>query len=162
MKIGLFGFGAGPAMIPLIEYEAVFRYKWVSKGEFLDILSLGYSLPGPISLKLAGVIGYKVAKIPGFIVSVISISLPALSLIMILLSLYIKFKDHERVIAVFQAVRPVIIALLFYTAINLIPKQNSSFPQFLIGLITFILILLYKIPPVYFIIIAAIIGFLLF
>lgn len=60
-RIGLFGFGGGPTMIPLVHNEVVVRYKWMDKDEFSNVLAIGNTLPGPIATKMAGYIGYKVS-----------------------------------------------------------------------------------------------------
>ena len=59
-RTGVTGYGGGPSTIPLIEYEAVQKYKWMTEDEFGDILALANTLPGPIATKMAAYIGYKV------------------------------------------------------------------------------------------------------
>ncbi len=56
-KIGLFTFGGGYAMIPLIEREVIDNRKWVERRDFLDLLTLAQSVPGPMSLKTAVFVG---------------------------------------------------------------------------------------------------------
>ena len=57
LRIGLFGFGGGPSVIPLIKHECVDRYHWMSDAELLDALAFGNALPGPIAVKLAAHVG---------------------------------------------------------------------------------------------------------
>ena len=59
-KIGLFTFGGGYAMVPLIEAEIIERRRWLPQGEFLDLLTLAQSSPGPIAVNTSVFIGYKV------------------------------------------------------------------------------------------------------
>ena len=60
-KIGLFTFGGGYAMIPLIESELVSRKKWLGEDEFTDMLAIAESTPGPIAINSATYAGYKIA-----------------------------------------------------------------------------------------------------
>ena len=59
LKIGLFTFGGGYAMIPVIEREVVTRHHWVEERDFFDLLTLAQSAPGPISLNASVFVGYK-------------------------------------------------------------------------------------------------------
>ncbi|MFX5046182.1 chromate transporter, partial [Acinetobacter baumannii] len=52
-RIGIFGFGGGPTMVPLFYTECVKKYKWVTDEDFSDNLALANALPGPIATKLA-------------------------------------------------------------------------------------------------------------
>ena len=69
LKIGLFTFGGGYAMIALLENEFVAKKKWIEKDEFLDLTAIAESTPGPIAINAATYIGYKRAGILGSIVS---------------------------------------------------------------------------------------------
>ena len=63
-KVGVFAYGGGPSMIPLVQEEVVDVNGWMTIEEFTDALAMGYALPGPIATKMAAYIGYKVAHIP--------------------------------------------------------------------------------------------------
>ena len=60
MKIGLFTFGGGYAMIPLIQRETVDNKKWISDDDILEIIAIAESTPGPIAINAATFIGYRV------------------------------------------------------------------------------------------------------
>ena len=111
-RIGLFGFGGGPSMIPLVEAEVVGTYGWLTRPEFLDAFAFGNALPGPIVTKLAGYVGYQVAGVPGAVVALVGIVLPTVLMMVGLASLYARYR-HLAVIRNFLlGVRPVIVALL--------------------------------------------------
>ncbi|MCK4235643.1 MAG: chromate transporter, partial [Candidatus Krumholzibacteria bacterium] len=59
LRVGLFGFGGGPALIPLIEKEVVDHYGWLTAEEFIDVLAMANALPGPIATKMALCIGLR-------------------------------------------------------------------------------------------------------
>ena len=86
-KTGLFTFGGGYAMIALLESEFIDRQKWLSKEEFLDMVALAESTPGPIAINSATYIGYKVAGVPGAAAATLGVCLPSL-LIIYLISLF--------------------------------------------------------------------------
>src|SRR5690606_13803353 len=61
MRVGAFGFGGGPSMIPLVRTEVVKTNAWMSDEEFMELYAVASSLPGPISTNLAGFFGWRVA-----------------------------------------------------------------------------------------------------
>ncbi|GAM76132.1 chromate transporter [Vibrio ishigakensis] len=75
-RIGLFGFGGGPTMIPLVHKEVVDNYQWMDDDEFSNVLAIGNTLPGPIATKMAGYIGYKVGGVFGCINAVVATIIP--------------------------------------------------------------------------------------
>ncbi|GAA0591267.1 chromate resistance efflux protein ChrA [Virgibacillus siamensis] len=109
---GILGYGGGPASIPLVENEVVDRYGWMSIQEFSEVLALGNALPGPISTKMAGYIGYEVGGIPGAIIGVFATVAPSLMLMIALLGILYKYKDSPKVQRLTMYVRPVIAILL--------------------------------------------------
>ncbi|WP_174616399.1 chromate transporter [Virgibacillus ihumii] len=109
---GILGYGGGPASIPLVENEVVDRYEWMSIQEFSEVLALGNALPGPISTKMAGYIGYEVGGIPGAIIGVFATVAPSLILMIALLGVLYKYKDSPKVQRLTMYVRPVIALLL--------------------------------------------------
>jgi len=80
--IGLFTFGGGYAMIPLISRELVTRRKWLTPEEFQEALALGSSIPGPIAPNIAFLCGSKVAGVPGALLSELSCVLPSFLVIL--------------------------------------------------------------------------------
>src|SRR5690606_39908313 len=82
-RVGILGYGGGPASIPLIHKEVVSTYKWMKDEEFGDMLALANTLPGPIATKLAGYIGYRVSGILGLLNAVLATILPTIVLLKI-------------------------------------------------------------------------------
>ncbi|MGO4889607.1 chromate transporter [Anaerobacillus sp. MEB173] len=109
---GIVGYGGGPASIPLIEYEVVHRYGWMTVEEFSEVLALGNALPGPIATKMAGYIGYDVAGGIGAFVAVFATVVPSLLLMIVLLGILYKFKDSPKVKSLTAIIRPTIAILL--------------------------------------------------
>ncbi|MDT8860904.1 chromate transporter [Alkalihalobacillus sp. MEB130] len=109
---GILGYGGGPASIPLVEYEVVAKYQWMTVEEFSEVLALGNALPGPIATKMAGYIGYEVGGAFGAFVGVFATVAPSLVLMIGLLGLLYKFKDSPKVKNMTSLVRPTIAILL--------------------------------------------------
>ncbi len=119
------GFGGGPAIIPLIQREAVNRYKWLTEEEFADALAIGNSLPGPIATKLASYIGYRVAGWPGVIAGLLATLISTL-VIVILGDVIIRYSHTPALGAALQAVRPVVVVLIAQSAYVL---GKKAFPK---------------------------------
>ncbi|MDR7318334.1 chromate transporter [Brevibacillus nitrificans] len=107
-RIGIFGFGGGPTMVPLFHTECVKKYKWVTDEDFADNLALGNALPGPIATKLAAFIGYRVKGWKGALVANIGVVLPIVIVMIALLEVIYKWKDAPGVYGMIQAIGPVI------------------------------------------------------
>ncbi len=123
-RVGIFGFGGGPAMIPLMKVECVERYAWMTETEFVDALALGYSLPGPIAAKMAVVVGWQAGGGLGAFAAFVGVMLPAMVLMMALMGAYWRFKEAPAVIGAMKVVRPVVIGLLLYTVVDLFPSAG--------------------------------------
>lgn len=115
LKIGLFSFGGGYAMIPLIQKEIEVN-GWLTPSQFVDIIAIAEMTPGPIAVNSATYVGYKSAGIFGGAVATFGVALPSLVLILIVSRLFIKFKDHPLNVMIFYGIRPVIVGLIFASA----------------------------------------------
>lgn len=107
-RIGLFGFGGGPTMIPLVHKEVVDNYKWMSDDEFANVLAIGNTLPGPIATKMAGYIGYKVGGKIGCINAVFMTIIPLIIVMIAGLGLLNEYRDKPWVAGMAQGVLPVV------------------------------------------------------
>lgn len=88
LRVGIFGYGGGPSMIPLVHKETVEKFEWMDDTEFSDLLALANALPGPIATKMGGYIGYRVAGVVGMINAILATILPTiLAMILLLTSL---------------------------------------------------------------------------
>ena len=83
-KIGAFTFGGGFAMIPLIEREMIDRRGWIARGDFLELLTLAQSAPGPIALNSAVFVGYKIAGYRGAFSAVAGVAIPYLGTLLVI------------------------------------------------------------------------------
>ncbi|EIM07220.1 chromate transporter [Planococcus antarcticus DSM 14505] len=125
-RVGLLGFGGGPAAIPLFHREAVINYKWMTEDEFGDTLALGNTMPGPIATKMAGYIGYRVNGIIGCLVALAASVVPTVVLMIILLGILQKYKDLEWVNSMSAAVVPVVGVMLAVMTWDFFQKSGKA------------------------------------
>jgi chromate transporter len=99
IKIGLFGFGGGYAMISLIQGEIVNRYGWLTSGEFTDIVAISQMTPGPIGINSATYVGYTTVLNAGYgpfwavlgsMTATLAVVLPSLILMIVISKYFIK------------------------------------------------------------------------
>lgn len=113
MKIGVFTFGGGYAMIPIIQREVITRRGWISEQEFLDLLTLAQSAPGPISLNTAVFVGYKMYGYRGALTSLAGVVLPSFVIMLLIAVFFAQVRHNALIDAAFKGIRPVVVALMF-------------------------------------------------
>lgn len=170
-KIGLFGFGGGYAMLPLIQQEVVVSNEWITVNEFTDIVAISQTTPGPISFNSATYIGFKavntaghglLASIFGSAVCTLAVSIPSFGLITLVSVFFFKFKDNRYVRAAMFGIKPAVIGLIAAAGIMLINGNNFiDYKSWIIFSAVF-LASLKKIDPILLIAIAAVAGFLIY
>ncbi|HAQ07380.1 MAG TPA: chromate transporter [Bacillus bacterium] len=111
-RVGMLGYGGGPASIPLVHKEVVEKYKWMDDEEFGDVLALANTLPGPIATKMAGYIGYRVAGFLGLANALLASIIPTILLMILLLTSLSAYKDQPWVQGMTKAVVPVVGVML--------------------------------------------------
>ncbi|AVQ99985.1 chromate transporter [Oceanobacillus iheyensis] len=125
-RVGILGYGGGPASIPLIQKEVIEKYKWMDNEEFGDLLALGNTLPGPIATKLAGYIGYRVSGVWGMLNAVVATIVPTIILMIILLGSLSSIKGYDWVQGMTAAVIPVVGMMLAVLTWQFIAKSGSG------------------------------------
>lgn len=153
-KVGLFGFGGGPSMIPLIQEEVVEVQTWLTREEFLDAFAFGNTLPGPIATKLAGYVGYKVAGVGGAISGLLGMTVPTIIFMIALGTLYLRYRDAPALEGFLRGVRPVVIALLLMVVWQFVPSAFGAPAQWLgawalwlVAIAAFVLGAFYNVHP---------------
>ena len=120
-KIGLFTFGGGYAMIPLVK-ELVLKYDWVTEEEFYNFIGVCESTPGPIAINMATFIGAEQGGILGSICATFGVVLPSLIIIILVASILSKFIKNKYVQFFLKGVKPVVVGLILSTGIVLLAK----------------------------------------
>jgi chromate transporter len=133
-RTGVTGYGGGPSTIPLIEHEAVKKYKWMTEEEFGDVLALANTLPGPIATKMAAYIGYKVKGGLGAFVAILTHVLPSVIALISLLGTLYMFRESPIVGGMVQGVTPIIGFMLTEMAYRFFEKgrKGLGWPKMLV------------------------------
>lgn len=118
-KIGVFTFGGGYAMIPLIEAEVIDRRGWIARKDFLELLTLAQSAPGPIALNTAVFVGYKMNRYAGALAAVMGVVVPSFTIILLIAMFFADVRDNVWVDAAFRGMRPAVVALIVAPIIGL-------------------------------------------
>ena len=159
-KIGMFTLGGGYAMIPLIEEEVVFRHKWISKEELLDLIAIAQSCPGVFAINTAIFIGYKLRKTPGAIAAALGTALPSFLIILAIAIFFHQFEDNRIIAAMFKGIRPAVAALIAVPTCRLGQRAKLNRYTIWIPIVCALAIWALGVSPIYIIIIAALAGYL--
>ena len=139
-KIGLFTFGGGYAMIPLIEAEIVNRKNWISKEDFLDLLAVAQSCPGVFAINISVFIGYRLRGVKGGLLCALGTALPSFIIILLIAMFFHQFKDNPYVAAMFRGIRPAVVALIAIPTFNMAKKAKLNRYTFWIPVVSALLI----------------------
>ncbi|MDH6356375.1 chromate transporter [Parabacteroides sp. PF5-9] len=172
IKIGLFGFGGGYAMLSLIQAEVVERYGWITLQEFTDIVAISQMTPGPIGINSATYIGYtavhnagysSLIAISGSVLATFAVCLPSFILVLIISASYSRFKQNRYVEAAFMGLRPATVGLIGAAALLLMNSENFiDYKSLLIFGFAFVLTWKFKVHPILMIFLAGIAGLFLY
>ena len=133
LKIGFFGFGGGYAMLSLIQNEVVVRHGWITAAQFTDIVAVSQITPGPIAINSATYIGYTVAGFWGSVVATVGVSLPSLTIMVLLTRFFFKLRNNRYVAGVVSAMTPVVLGMILSAALLLMFPANSEEASFIDG-----------------------------
>ncbi|MDR1938974.1 MAG: chromate transporter, partial [Tannerellaceae bacterium] len=133
IKIGLFNFGGGYAMLSLIQDEVVDRHAWITMQEFTDIVAVSQMTPGPIGINSATYVGYTAVLNAGYppqvavlgsCLATLAVCLPSFILILIISYSFARFKKNKYVEAAFLGLRPATVGLIAAAALLLMNSEN--------------------------------------
>lgn len=110
-KIGLFTFGGGYAMLPLIMSE-VQTNGWLTQSELVDFIAVSESTPGPFAINIATYVGSETGGFFGSVFATLGVVLPSFIVILIVAQCYEKFKENRVVKGVLSGLRPAAIGLI--------------------------------------------------
>ena len=118
-KIGLFSIGGGMATLPFL-MDLTKKYNWYTASELANIVAISESTPGPVGVNMATYAGYNAAGIPGALIATLSLTAPALIIIIIIARFLENFSENPTVKAVFYGIRPTVAALIGYAVWELL------------------------------------------
>lgn len=126
MKIGLFTFGGGYAMISMIESICVERKKWISHEDMMNITVLAESTPGPISINCATFVGYRQAGFWGALAATVGVILPSFAVIYAISMFLDNFLEIQLVANAFKGVKIAVGLLILDTGWNMLQKMSKN------------------------------------
>jgi chromate transporter len=126
LKIGLFTFGGGYAMIALLENEFVEKKKYLEKDEFLDMVAIAESTPGPIAINAATYIGYKNAGVPGSVMATVGVCVPSFVIIYLISLFFDAFLSFALVEYAFRGIQICVIYLIFSAGLRMLGQMKKT------------------------------------
>ena len=177
LKIGLFGFGGGYAMLSLIQREIV-TPGWITEKMFTDIVAISQMTPGPIGINSATYIGYSAPLMAGYtnplwgilgsVVCTLTVVLPSFMLVAWTSQYIRRNRETGDIRGIFAGLRPVVIGLIASAALLLMNSDNfgDTRPQVLVSVIIAVaalcVVLFSKIHPIWVIVASGVAGFLIY
>lgn len=161
-KIGAFTFGGGHAMVPLIQKEVVDEKRWIEAEDFIDILALAQTAPGPVAANTSVFVGYKLVGIPGAVWALAGTVLPSFIVILVVAMYFTKITDSVIINAAFSGIRPAVVALVAGAAINIGKTALHDLKGITICVLAFFAVAILGIHPIPVIVGSAILGYVFF
>ena len=162
-KVGLFSFGGGYAILPLMQHEVVDINKWISFKEFMDIVAISQITPGPISINLATHVGYRIGGTLGSTITTTSVILPSIIIISLIVIFLKRFSKLPAVQRIFKSLRITIVGLILAAGIALFVKENFiDYKSYIIFISVLIGGLVFKIGSITLIILSGVAGAILY
>ncbi len=156
LKIGAFTFGAGYAMIPMIEREVVEKKKWFEKDDFYDRFTLAQGAPGPFSLNTAVFVGYKMKGFPGAVASVLGAVLPSFVIILLIALFLDGYQENPVVASAFKGIRPAVVALIAVPFLKMLVRLGWWFRG--LAIVVVCVVFFIGVSPVWLLLGAALLG----
>lgn len=126
LKIGLFTFGGGYAMLALLENEFVEKKKYIDKDEFLDMVALAESTPGPIAINSATYLGYKHLKVWGSVLATLGVVIPSFVIIFTISLFFDAFLSLSLVACAFRGIQVCVVYLIFSAGWKMLKQMKKS------------------------------------
>lgn len=167
-KIGMFTLGGGYAMLAVIQQEIV-RHGWMTPQEFVDVVGIAEITPGPLAINSATFVGFRLAGIPGALVSSLAVVVPSLISVTIVSRMWEKYKSSRVVRNMFAGIRPIVAGLVAAAGITLglaTVQHAGSLPSQLwsvaIAAVCFYGVAIKKWDPIKVLVAAALVGLVIF
>lgn len=157
-KVGLFTFGGGYAMLPIIEGEVVTNKKWATYEDLLDYYAVSQSTPGIIMVNVATLIGYKERGLVGGIISTLGVVSPSLIIITLIASLIENFASISYVQSALKGIAAGISAIMISSMIKLGKSSIKDVLSVILCIIGFIVSYFTNLSIIYVVVLGIAIG----
>lgn len=161
-KIGAFSFGGGYAMLPLMKETVIDHHNWLTNAEFIDILAISEMTPGPIAINMATFLGYRVSGFIGSAVATIAVVLPSFIVMSLIFHFVNKFKDSPYSDYFFRGIRPIVLGLIASAAVSVAMDAYVDIQSVIISIVLFYFITFKNLKAIPAIILAGLVGILVY
>lgn len=167
LKIGLFTFGGGYAMIHLLENEFVAKKKWIDGEEFMDLVAIAESTPGPIAINCSTYIGYKKEKILGSVFATLGMCIPSFTIIFLISLFFNQFLSIAWVASAFQGIQVCVIFLILSAGLKMLKKIKKKPFNLIVLSATFLCMVAFSVfsvnfSSIFYILISGFVGLLVY
>ena len=126
LKVGLFTFGGGYAMISILDNEFVVKKKWIDSEEFMDVVTIAESTPGPIAINCSTFIGYKKMGLLGATVATLGMCIPSFVIIYLISLFFNQFLAVGAVASAFKGIQVCVVFLIFSAGLKMLKKIKKT------------------------------------
>ena len=167
LKIGLFTFGGGYAMIHLLENEFVSKKKWIETDEFMDLVAIAESTPGPIAINCSTYIGYKKEKILGAVLATLGMCIPSFTIIFLISLFFNKFLSIGWVASAFKGIQVCVVFLILSAGVKMLKKMKKKPFNLIVMSATFLCMVAFGVfavsfSSIFYILISGFVGLLIY
>lgn len=166
-KIGLFTFGGGYAMIALLEREFVAKKKWIENDEFLDMVAIAESTPGPIAINMATYIGCTQAGFWGSFFATLAVCLPSFIIIYVISLFFDQFLALTLVSYAFKGIQACVVFLILQAGLKMLKEMKKGVMEMILLTLTigcFVAFTLFAVDfsSIFYILIGAVVGIVVY
>lgn len=161
-KIGLFTFGGGYAMIPLIEREVTQHRKWIEKDKLTDILALSQTVPGAVAINSATLVGYSIGGRTAALAATFGVILPSFIIIVLIAAFFGTFNENRYVEMAFMGIRPAVVALIAVAAWKVGKVSVKDRLGLAVVVVSMALVAVFSVNPVFVILGGVVLGLILY
>ncbi len=158
--LSAFTFGGGYVIVPLMRKKFVETLKWIEEDEMMDLISIAQSAPGPIAVNSSIIIGYRLAGVPGALVTVFGTVLPPMVVLSVISQFYTAFRDNVIVSLVLKGmgigVAAVIVDVVYTMAKGVAVTKNKL--QIIVMILSLIAALFFDVNVVWVVLACGLIG----
>ena len=167
LKVGCFAFGGGYAIIALLENEFISKRGWIEHDEFMSVVAIAESTPGPIAINVATYIGYKLKGFAGAVIATVGICIPSFVIMYLVSLFYEQFMEITLVAAAFKGIQICVVYLIASAGLKMLKKMKKTPFNIIIFSVTCVGMILctvfnIQISSLWFILAAGILGLLMF
>lgn len=157
-KIGLFTFGGGYAMLPMIEKEIIEKRGWMDENGVSDMVAVAEATPGPIAVNLATFVGYQRGRVLGSLAATLGIVLPSF-IVIVIVSVFLSFvSGNVWVESAFRGIRAGVVALIINAGIKMAKQVEKAVITVLLTVLSFGIATFLNIDVVFIIIFGGLFG----